>query len=31
MRLSRYFGMTSEFWMNLQMRFVLDRAENAMN
>ena len=30
MRLSRYFGTTSEFWMNLQMRYELDRAEDAL-
>ena len=29
-RLSRYFGTTSEFWMNLQMRYELDRAEDAL-
>ena len=30
MRLSRYFGTTSEFWMNLQMRYELDRAEDML-
>jgi len=30
MRLSRYFGTTPEFWMNLQMRYELDRAEDAL-
>ena len=30
MRLSRYFGTTSEFWMNLQMRYELDRAEDTL-
>lgn len=30
MRLSRYFGTTPGFWMNLQMRYELDRAEDAM-
>ena len=30
MRLSRYFGTTSGFWMNLQMRYELDRAEDAL-
>ena len=30
MRLSRYFGATSEFWMNLQMRYELDRAEDTL-
>ena len=29
-RLSRYFGTTSEFWINLQMRYELDRAEDAL-
>ena len=29
-RLSRYFGTTSEFWMNLQMRYELERAEDAL-
>ncbi|VTX48048.1 Antitoxin HigA [uncultured Actinomyces sp.] len=28
--LSRYFGTTSEFWINLQMRYELDRAEDAL-
>lgn len=28
-RLSRYFGTTSEFWINLQMRYELDHAEDA--
>lgn len=31
MRLSRYFGTTPGFWMNLQMYHVFDGAENAMN
>lgn len=30
MRLSRYFGTTAGFWMNLQMRYELDRAEDTM-
>ena len=30
MRLSRYFGTTPGFWMNLQMRYELDCAEDAM-
>ena len=30
MRLSRYFGTTLGFWMNLQMRYELDRAEDAL-
>ena len=30
MRLSRYFGTTPVFWMNLQMRYELDRAEDAL-
>ena len=30
MRLSRYFGTTLEFWMNLQMRYELDRAEDTL-
>ena len=30
MRLSRYFGATPGFWMNLQMRYELDRAEDAL-
>lgn len=30
MRLSRYFGTTSEFWMNLQMRYELDRAQDTL-
>ena len=30
MRLSRYFGTTPGFWMNLQMRYELDRAEDAL-
>ena len=30
MRLSRYFGTTPGFWMNLQMRYQLDRAEDAL-
>ena len=29
-RLSRYFGTTSEFWMNLQMPYELERAEDAL-
>ena len=29
-RLSRYFGTTSEFWINLQMRYELDHAEDAL-
>ena len=29
-RLSRYFGTTPGFWMNLQMRYELDRAEDAL-
>lgn len=31
MRLSRYFGMTPRFWMNLQMRYTVDCVKNAMN
>jgi addiction module antidote protein HigA len=30
MRLSRYFGTTPGFWMNLQMCYELDRAEDAL-
>ena len=30
MRLSRYFGTTPVFWMNLQMRYELDRAEDML-
>jgi len=30
MRLSRYLGATPGFWMNLQMRYELDRAEDAL-
>ena len=30
MRLSRYFGTTPGFWMNLQMRYELDCAEDAL-
>ena len=30
MRLSRYFGTAPGFWMNLQMRYELDRAEDAL-
>nr|WP_314768009.1 HigA family addiction module antitoxin [uncultured Actinomyces sp.] len=30
MRLSRYFGTTPVFWMNLQLRYELDRAEDAL-
>ena len=30
MPLSRYLGMTPGFWMNLQMRYELDRAEDAL-
>ena len=30
MRLSRFFGTTPGFWMNLQMRYELDRAEDAL-
>ena len=30
MRLSRYFGTTPGFWMNLQMRYDLDRAEDTL-
>lgn len=30
MWLSRYFGTTPGFWMNLQMRYELDRAEDAL-
>lgn len=30
MRLSRYYGTTPGFWMNLQMRYELDRAEDAL-
>ena len=30
MRLSRYFGTTAGFWMNLQMRYDLDRAEDTL-
>ena len=28
--LSRYFGTTPGFWMNLQMRYELDRAEDVL-
>ena len=30
MRLSRYFGTTPGFWINLQMRYELDHAEDAL-
>ena len=30
MRLSRYFGTTPGFWMSLQMRDELDRADDAL-
>ena len=30
LRLSRYFGATPGFWMNLQMRYELDRAEDTL-
>jgi addiction module HigA family antidote len=30
LRLSRYFGTTAEFWMNLQTRFELDSAKRAL-
>ena len=30
MQLSRYFGTIPGFWMNLQMRYELDRAEDAL-
>ncbi len=30
MRLSRFFATTPGIWMNLQMRYELDRAEDAM-
>lgn len=30
MRLSRYFGTTPGFWMNLQMRYELDCAEGTL-
>jgi addiction module antidote protein HigA len=30
MRLSRYFGTTPGFWMDLQMRYELDCAEDAL-
>jgi len=30
MRLSHYFGTTPGFWINLQMRYELDRAEDAL-
>ena len=30
MRLSRYFSTTPGFWMKLQMRYELDRAEDAL-
>jgi len=29
LRLGRYFGMSAEFWMNLQMRYELQVAEDA--
>ena len=29
LRLARYFGMTSKFWLGLQMDYELDRAEDA--
>jgi len=28
LRLARYFGTTPDFWLNLQMRYELDRAED---
>ena len=30
LRLGRYFGMSARFWMNLQARFDLDTAEDAL-
>ena len=30
MRLSRYYGTTPGFWMNLQVRYELDRAEDTL-
>ena len=30
MRLARYFGTSAQFWMNLQTRYELDRAEDAL-
>ncbi|MBX3067224.1 MAG: HigA family addiction module antidote protein [Microbacteriaceae bacterium] len=30
LRLSKYFGTSAEFWMNLQSHFDLDRAEDRM-
>lgn len=29
-RLARFFGVSAEFWMNLQAKFDLDRAEDAL-
>src|ERR1035437_9590539 len=31
LRLARYFGNSAQFWMNLQTRYDLERAEDAMN
>jgi addiction module HigA family antidote len=30
LRLSRYFGTSAEFWLNLQSHYELDRAEDAL-
>jgi len=30
LRLARYFGMTPQFWLGLQMDYELDRAEDAL-
>ena len=30
LRLGRYFGMEAQFWMNLQSRYDLDRAEDKL-
>jgi addiction module HigA family antidote len=30
LRLGRYFGMEAQFWMNLQSRYDLDRAEDTL-
>ena len=30
MRLARFFGMSAEFWMNLQKRYELERARDAL-
>ncbi len=30
LRLARFFGMSAEFWMNLQQRYDLERAKDAL-